>query len=246
MLGLVAAAAAQGVPALEDFDFNGSIDSADLRADIAGQDWYESRQDAPSLVTLNFANLGGNGTAKAAFVASSAGNAYLSQEFVQPITHTATLQWDIYVASILNVSAAPARAAWMLVGDDTNSSRTGPNSDDSERFVYLGFYKYGGGSSGTMDLVARARDDSWNNFTTVASNLRLKQWYTITVSVDLVAGTYDVYVDGNYQATVTSRNPKGSLTHISFAQWNDGAGSFYVDNVIAESLPCPSPLTDNQ
>jgi len=26
------------------------------------------------------------------------------------------------------------------------------------------------------------------------------------------------------------------LTHISFASWNDGAGTFYIDNVIARAL----------
>jgi hypothetical protein len=88
-----------------------------------------------------------------------------------------------------------------------------------------------------MDLVARDRDDSWTSFTTVASNLNMRQWYTIKVSLNLAAGTYDVSVDGEHKATVTSRHPKSSVMHISFAQWSDGAGSFYVDNVTAESTP---------
>jgi len=231
---------------LTDSQYNDSVDSADLRADSEGQDWYESRNDDPLLVTLTSAGVGQNSTAKAAFAASETRNAYLTQEFCQPITQTATIEWDIYVASILNISA-PDRAAWMLIGDDTGGNASlGPNAEDSERFVYLGFYKSGGGSSGTMDLVARDRDDSWASFTTVASNLNMKQWYTIKVSLNLVAGTYDVSVDGEPKATVTSRHPKSSVTHISFAQWSDGAGSFYVDNVRAEPLSCPSPLTDGQ
>jgi len=135
VLSLVVSATAQGVPLLEDSEFNGSINSVGLRADTAGQDWYEGRWDDPSLVTLDFANIGGNSTAKAAFAASSTGNVYLTQEFRQPITQTATVQWDIYVASILNLSADPDRGAWMLVGDDTGTDpiRIGPNAEDSER-----------------------------------------------------------------------------------------------------------------
>lgn len=157
-----------------------------------------------------------------------------------------SIQWDIYVDSILfqNFSGNPTgnpqpdRAAWMLIGDDTGTdpTRIGPNAEDSERFVYLAFYKNGGGSSGTMDLVARGRTDSWTNFTTVASNLQMKRWYTIKVTLNLGAGTYDVYVDGTRMATVTSRNSKSSVTHLSFAQWDDGAGSFYVDNVKYEMI----------
>jgi hypothetical protein len=84
-----------------------------------------------------------------------------------------------------------------------------------------------------MDLVVRDRDDGWTSFTTIATGLNLKQWYTIKVVCNLTSDTYDIYVDGVYKATVTSRVAKTSVTHISFAQWNDGAGAFYVDNVFA-------------
>ena len=47
---------------------------------------------------------------------------------------------------------------------------------------------------------------------------------------------HDVYVDGDFKATVSSRQFKHELTHISFAQLSDGAGTFYVDNVIGDSL----------
>jgi uncharacterized repeat protein (TIGR02543 family) len=119
----------------------------------------------------------------------------------------------------------------MLIGDDTDPGRPGPNSNPSERFVQMAFYRDGGGSSGTMDLVARERGAAFTAFTTVASGLNLDQWYTIRVDCNVPAGTYDIYVDGVFQATVTSYNAKTSVTHISFAQWNDGAGAFYVDDV---------------
>ncbi|MDH7564233.1 MAG: hypothetical protein QHH24_05050 [Candidatus Bathyarchaeota archaeon] len=122
----------------------------------------------------------------------------------------------------------------MVIGDDSYSGN-GPNAHNSERFVYMAFYKNGGGTSGTMDLVAINRTGSFTNHYVIASGLSLKQWYTIKVVVNVLAGTYDVYVDGVFKAKVTSRNAKTSVTHISFAQWNDGAGAFYVDNVLAVS-----------
>jgi len=219
---------------LADNDFNASVDSADLRANGPDQDWYESRGDDPSLLFLDETDVGGNGTKKAGFTASATGNAYVSQEFGTPQTGAFAVQWDIYVDEILDISGNPDRAGWMLVGDDSYSGG-GPNANNSERFVYLGLYRDGGGTSGTMDLMARDRDDGWTSFTTVASGLNLDQWYTILVVCDLDADTYDVYVDGAFQATVSSRNAKASVTHISFAQWNDGAGAFYVDNVYEAS-----------
>jgi len=67
----------------------------------------------------------------------------------------------------------------------------------------------------------------------VATGLSLKRWYTIKVNLDLARGLYDVYVDGQYKATVASRTAKSNVTHITFAQWSDGPGTFYVDNVTA-------------
>jgi hypothetical protein len=216
---------------LLDSEFINSIDSADLRTNATSQDWYESRGQAPTLLFLDENNIGRNTGKKAGFTASSSTNAYLSQEFSTPQTSTFTAQWDIYVDSILDISS-PDRAGWMLIGDDTYAG-SGPNANNAERFVYMAFYKLGGGTTGTMDLIAIDRDDTFTSFTTVATGLNLKQWYTIKVDCNLSADTYDVYVDGIYQKTVTSRIVKASVTHISFAQWNDGAGSFYVDNVFS-------------
>jgi len=222
---------------LVDADFNASSDSAALRANSAGQDWCESRQDVPTLLSLDRTPVGGNATAKAKFTASSTGNAYLTQEFSSPQRQTFSVQWDIYVDSILDLPDHPDRAGWMLIGDDTGTdpARIGPNAEDSERFVYMAFYKDGGGTTGTMDLVARE-----SVYTTVATGLNLKQWYTIKVTLDLADDTYDVYVNGQHKATIAARTPKGSITHVSFAQWNDGAGAFYVDNVTASGGGCGS------
>lgn len=220
---------------LVDSEFNDSTSSEDLRANGAGQDWYESRNQYPSLLFLDENDVGGNAGKKAGFVANSSSNAYLTQEFSSPQTGVFTVQWDIYVDSILDITGNPDRAGWMLIGDDTTAGN-GPNAYNDERFVYMAFFKDGGGTTGTMDLVARDRDDGWTAFTTIATGLSLKQWYTIKVVCDLIADTYDVYIDGVFKATVSSRRLKDSVTHISFAQWNDGAGAFYVDNVFAPAV----------
>jgi len=225
-------------PWLTDSEFNASANSEDLRANSAGQDWYESRGNITTLLFLDESDIDGDASKKAGFMASDTGNAYLTQEFSTSQTGTFSVQWDIYVDSIItpyNPASNPYRAGWMLIGDDSVAG-SGPNAANNERFVYMAFYKPGGGTNGTMDLVARDRDDSWTAFTTIATGLNLKQWYTIKVICNLVTDTYDVYVDGVYKATVTSRNLKTSVTHISFAQWNDGAGAFYVDNVFSPTV----------
>ncbi len=217
------------IPLLVDNDFETSIDSDDLRADTDGADWYESRGDDPSLLTLNMTDVGGNAGKKAAFVGSTSGNAYLSQELGTAQSGVFAVEWDIYVDEILDISA-PDRTGIMLIGDDTYAGN-GPNADNSERFVYMAFFRDGGGTSGTMDLVARDRDDGWTAFSTVATGLNLDQWYRVKVVCDLTTDMYDIFVDGFYQASVSSRIAKDVVTHLSFAQWNDGSGSFFVDNV---------------
>jgi predicted glutamine amidotransferase len=221
------------VPLLVDSQFDESTSSTDLRDNTEGQDWYESRGQDPALLYLDETDVGGNTGKKAGFTANSTTNAYLTQEFGEAQTGTFAVEWDIYVDEILNIEGNPDRAGWMLIGDDTTAGN-GPNAYNDERFVYMAFAKPGGGTDGTMDLVARDRNDGWTAFTTVATGLNLDQWYTIKVVCDLNADTYDIYVDGVYQATVTSRIAKTSVTHISFAQWDDGAGTFYIDNVYAQ------------
>jgi hypothetical protein len=183
------------------------------------------------LLFLDTSNIGGDSSKKAGFTASTSRSAYLSQEFVSPQTGTFTVQWDVYVDSIINLATGTDATAWTMIGVDSDGTN-GPNSAASERFVYLGFYKNGGGTSGSMTLVCRQRGT--NTLTTITS-LNLDQWYTIKVVVNVPAGTYDVYVGGTYYGTYTSRTLLSSATHISFAQAADGAGAFYVDNVYASA-----------
>jgi len=220
---------------ISDSDFEASNNSTDLIANTEGADWYESRNNVPALLTLDETNVSGNLGKKAKFTGSTTGNAYLSQELTPAQSGQFSVEWDILVDDIL-VNSDPERAGWMLIGDD-NDGVNGPCSTNNDRFVYMAFEKDGGATEGTAELVARDRNDNWGEgeFTSIAT-LNLDQWYTIRVDLDLDADTYDVYVDGVYQKTVTSRVQKSSVTHISFAQWDDGAGTFYIDNV-QEAFP---------
>ena len=212
-------------PLLVDSTFDASVDSVDLRSNGPGQDWYESRNNVPTDVFLDVSNIGGNAGKKAGFIADSAGNAYLTQEFASPITGTFSAQWDIYIDSIL--STDPNRAGLMMIGYDSGS---GPNRASSDKLVYMDFYKLGGGTSGTMDFRALT---SSGTPTTIVSGLNLKQWYTVKVVVDVTTKSYDIYVNGVLKGSFTNSGFTGSAAYISFAQWNDGAGDFYVDNVYA-------------
>ena len=244
-----------GQPFLGDSNFNASAvvnpsnPSAALRANEGVGNWYESRADGtsgPLLLTLDTVTVGSNATHKAKLASSTNFNTYLTQQFGTPQTGVFAVQWDIYMDTILSVSGYPDRAGWMLIGDSTDPTRTGPNSDDPERFVYMAFYKNGGGTSGPMDLVARDRDDTWDLFTTVATGLQMKQWHTIKVVCNIPGGTYQVYVDGTSRGTVTSRQVKTQVTHISFASWDpEGAGTFYVDNVRRVASTCTGDISED-
>ena len=218
-------------PLLQDSEFNECVDSADLRANGAGQDWYESRGQRPTLLFLDQTNVGGNTGKKAGFTASSSYNAYLTQEFSSEQTGVFSVQWDIYVDSILNLGSYPDRAGIMLIGADVDNSG-GPNRNDAERFVFLAFWKDGGATSGTAQLVWMK---TFSNYYPIAT-VNLDQWHTIKVVVNVPAGKYDVYLDGEYIATVDACTKLSKVTHISFAQWNDGAGAFYVDNVFSPAI----------
>jgi PKD repeat protein len=141
------------------------------------------------------------------------------------------LQWDIFIDEINDNVDDPDRTGLTMIGTDSGSSY-GPNGTDTDRFLVLAFYKNGGGGSGTVDLVARSRHDSWSSWTTVASGLDMDRWYTIKVVCDLIHDTVDIFVDGILFADdLESRMLKDVVTHITFAQLNNVAGTFYVDNV---------------
>jgi len=56
-----------------------------------------------------------------------------------------------------------------------------------------------------MDLVVRDHDDDWTQFTTVATGLNLKQWYTIKVVCDVETDT-----------AVTGMNDHGDVVGMYF------------------------------
>jgi PKD repeat protein/predicted glutamine amidotransferase len=218
---------------LIDPAFNDNSDSNDLRTDDpTNQDWYESLADASDMLTLDENDINGNISKKAKLTGSAFGTSYLSQEFSTPHTGIVVVRWDIYVDEILDTSD-PDRSAYMCIGDDADND-DGPNSTEDDRFVYMAFYKEGGGTAGTMDLVARQPGDSWagGSFTKIATGLNLDQWYNIRVEADVLNNSYDVYIDGILEADdIQAWSSKDSLTHISFATLSNGPGVFYVDNV---------------
>lgn len=222
--------------ALADSDFNASVDDADLRTNGSGQDWYESRAQAPTMLTLDTATVGGNSTKKARLASSTTQNVYLSQELNTSATSTFMAQWDVYVDDVLDDSTRD-RAAVMMVGDDAGGTN-GPNSASTERFVHLAFWKNGGGDTGPAILVAQEAGDTFNDSSVwrqVKTDMSLDQWYTITVVGNLGTDTYDVYVDGVLaDSGVAALTAKTSVGYVSFASWSDSRGAFYVDNVTAD------------
>lgn len=222
--------------ALADGDFSASADSAALRTNGSGQDWYESRAQAPTMLTLDEATVGGNATKKARLASSTTQNVYLSQEFNTSATSTFRAEWRIYVDDVLDDSTRD-RAAVMMVGDDSGGTN-GPNSASAERFVHLAFWKNGGGNSGTAILVAQEAGDTFADSSVwrqVKTGMNLDQWYTIAVVGNLATDTYDVYVDGvRVDSNVAALTTKTSVGYISFASWSDTQGAFYVDDVSAD------------
>jgi glutamine amidotransferase class II-like protein/putative metal-binding protein len=232
-----------GGPVLKDSDFNANVSDDDLRdSDPPGEYWYESREHVPALLTLDEEDIGGNNTKKAGFAASSSDNAYLTQQFSAAQTGIFAVQWDIYVDNILDDDNRD-RGAMMMIGDGGGTSN-GPNSTGSERFVYMSFYSPDGGGDApgdTMSLIASEPGNDFNDsseWKVITSGLSFDAWHTIRAVCNLNTDTYDVYVNDapSPQANITAYTPKTSVTHISFAQWGDGSGGFYVDNVSDANL----------
>ncbi len=229
---------------LSDPDFEDSLTSIDLRNDALGIfDWYESRNDVPTWVTLDTGNIGGNSGKKAAFVCSNlSGTAYLSQEFSPPQTSTFEISIDVYIDSIYENSNYD-RTAHIFIGNNTggtNSGTNGPCSTAAERFVCLAFYDANPGNNNS-DIILKARQFSNQSFTTtsqwtsIATSLSYDTWYTIRLAISVGTGTYDIYVndvlmgdDIQKQVEYTS----SSVTHISLFVGGNSRGDFYIDNVI--------------
>ncbi len=227
-----AAVAAPGAGLIADGDFSASKSSADLRKDAKGQDWYESRRDGVGhkLLILSTKPISGNATPKALIRGNSKVNTYLSQPFSAPQKGDFTVQYDILVREIMQ----PANhSAFFMVGN-SKDKKGGPNSTGSERFVFLGFEN---GAAGKINLFARPGKTDWAQKSVIAPGLDLNKWYTVVIRVRTGAGKYDVTVKGVTPAPITvdafagAGKPPKELTHLSFASWNDGPGTFYVDNV---------------
>ncbi|MGB9841310.1 MAG: InlB B-repeat-containing protein, partial [Candidatus Bathyarchaeales archaeon] len=227
---------------LTDSTFDASIDNADLRTNSAGQDWYESRNDDPTLLTLDTSNIGGNAGKKAALKNyATTKNAYLSQEFSSPQTGTFTVSFDIYIDRIAD-SSNYDRTGHVYIGCDSNDR--GPNGYAQNRSICLAFYDSTPGTSGN-DIQLKARTlstQAWattSQWVTVRTGLSYDTWYTITLVINMASGTYDIYVNGALaMANIPKYDnyPYNYVTHISFAADSDARGDFYVDNVYATAL----------
>ena len=216
-----------------DGSFENQKNGADLRKDSKGSDWYESRKDTQEgseLLMLSTKNIGGNKTKKAMIKASPLLNTYLSQRLTASQGVSVTVSFDIYVKEILPTDN---RSAFIMLGG-IKDKKGGPNSTGKERFVFMGFEN--APEEGHINLFAREGSTKWTEKTIVASGLKLGQWYTITIDATIPEGFYTASVKGEtepfeLESFYTSGKTPDQISHISFASWNDGAGTFYVDNV---------------
>ncbi|MCK4658478.1 MAG: carboxypeptidase regulatory-like domain-containing protein [Phycisphaerae bacterium] len=235
-------------PLLIDCAFNDSENSEELRDLNNDEGWYESREDDPTLLTLDTNDIGGNDAKKAALLNYGiAHNAYLAQEFTTAQDDFMSVSFDIYVDRIADTRTYD-RTGLIYIGDDSVSTNNPPVGTSNERFVFMAFYDPSPETGG--DLQIRARTSSSQDYrdterwTSVATGLSYDTWYVVKIVLDIEGGSYDVYVDN---ALVANNVPKysgyasSSVTHISFSADSDGQGDFYVDGVSAMFLIPPSP-----
>jgi len=230
MAGFSVALAAELVPG---GDFEDIKNGDDLRKDGKGLDWYESRKDTDEgrgLLKLSKKSIKGNKTKKAMIKAHPDLNTYLSYRLAEPQNMSVTATYDILVKEIL---PDDNRSAFMFLGR-VKDKKGGPNSTGKERFVFLGFEN--AAEPGKLNLFAREGGSKWGERTLVAEGLDTMTWYTIKVEANIPEGYYAVTIDGVVDAfELESHYYKGKtpdkISHISFASWNDGAGTFYVDNI---------------
>jgi hypothetical protein len=215
-----------------DGDFESQKNGDELRKDGKGSDWYESRKDGEGrgLLKLSTLNIGGNKTNKAVILADPELNTYLSHRLTEPQELSLTASFDIYVKEIL---ADDNRSAFIMLGG-IKDKKGGPNSTGKERFVFMGFEN--GAEPGTINLFAREGQTKWGEKTIVVEGLKLENWYTIKLELNVPEGFYAAWVEGvsepfELESFYYNGKTPDKISHISFASWNDGAGTFYVDNV---------------
>ncbi len=225
---------------LSDSTFDMSADSGELISSEHGF-WYESRNQAQHLLTLDTTDIGGCCPSKKAKITGDQSlNTYVTQEFSEEQFGIFTVEWDIYIDEVMDCIATNTnrdRTGWMLIGFDGGS---GPNRLEANRFVYMAFDQTDNLGGDTAELVTRNTGTGFD-IQTVQKVMNLDQWYTIKVVLDIPNYTYDLYVDNEFINTVetwnsTALNFGNGASHISFASWNDGPGTFYVDNVKAYYL----------
>jgi len=231
---LAPAKAAAQTPLLVDGNFEAETTSLSLRAQKRVQAWYESRRDGvagPKLLKLIKKSVYGHKTQKVMIKGSAKRNTYLTQAFSDKQKGKFSVQWDIAVKEI---KPKRNRSAFQMIGN-TEGDR-GPNATGKARFVFLAFEN--AETPGQINLFAYDEPFSRksDNRVPVVKGLKLKKWYTIKVDVDVPGKFYMVSIPGVTTAPVKVKAfdsgdiPK-ALTHISFASWNDGPGSFFIDNV---------------
>jgi hypothetical protein len=128
-------------PLLTDSEFTSSSDSNDLIANATTQDWYESRNDQPSIISLDSNSVANNTGKKARFSDGHAKVAYLTQEFRILQNGRFNISLDMYIEMITayyNETRNLNRTGFIYVGNDRDGSN-GPCSTGNERFVYLTF-----------------------------------------------------------------------------------------------------------
>lgn len=214
-------------------DFEDVKNGDDLRKDTKGLDWYESRKDTEEgrqLLKLSKKNIKGNKTKKAMIKGHPDLNTYLTYRLVEAQTMAVTATYDIMVKEIL---PDDNRSAFMFLGG-VKDKNGGPNSTGRERFVFMGFEN--AAEPGKLNLFAREGSGKWAERTLVAEGLDAGKWYTLKVEANIPEGYYSVTVEGvvdgfELESFYSKGKTPSKISHISFASWNDGAGTFYVDNV---------------
>ncbi len=219
-------------------NFESVADGNALRGREKEGGWYESRniggdKNARLQLKMHTKALGKNATKKAMIAGSPQFNTYLTQAFGEPQKGRFSLQWDIRVNEVLPPFN---RSAFQMIGNAAAKGR-GPNGSNPERFVFLGFES---GPDEKINLFAfeGKNADDWAVRTPLITGLELNTWYTVRVDVDVAGKSYQVSMPGVADTPVKvdafrvkKSNPPATLTHISFASWDDGPGTFYIDNV---------------
>jgi hypothetical protein len=226
---------------IKDGGFEGAKKSTSLRRNDKGQDWYESRKDkkaGPKLLLLSTKTVAGNATHKAMIKGHPDLNTYLTQKLAVAQTGRCLLSYDVCVKEIL---PDDNRSAFCFLGASYDK-KGGPNSTAKERFLFLG-WENSPTTPGKLNLFAREADKDWTARTVLARDEAPMTWHHVEAAVDVKAGTYKVRVDGGAWSKDLKavRSPDGTwpkrLSYVSFASWNDGAGTFYVDNVSVTPQP---------